>query len=124
MATTPSAVKSTVRTGRVPRHSNKKRAVVAVIRGPPFFGVRHEGHDVRLYFFQIEGQELFPIIEGVGRRRARQTGRRCSVEWFQIELVGPPGEGRRRDAKQQQGAGECINVGGDVAGRVCLPVIV
>jgi hypothetical protein len=57
----------------MPRHTNKKWAVVAVIRGPPFFGIRHERHDIRFDFFQIKGQELFPIIEGVGGGSARQT---------------------------------------------------
>ena len=41
----------------VPRHANEKRPVMTVVGGPPILAVRHQGVEIFLEPFVVEGLE-------------------------------------------------------------------
>src|SRR5207244_2831464 len=53
-ACSAAAVADAVRTGAVPRHTNEKRAIVAVVRGPPVLRRGHQGMEVLDHGIQVE----------------------------------------------------------------------
>ena len=66
----------------MPRHANKERPVVTVVRGPPVLRRLHDTEYVPLDLLQIERVELFSVVCNTCRCTLRQR--------LQAELVGPP----------------------------------
>src|SRR5262249_26032180 len=84
----PSApVADAVRTCGVPRHTNEQRAIVAIVGGPPFLRVRHQGTEVLDHGIQVEALEFLCVVKilvhGIGHGRVL-------AQDSQIEPVRPP----------------------------------
>ena len=60
-----------VRAGSVPRHPDEERSVVAVVGRPPVLRRRHHLDDVPLQRLEVEGLELFRVVEVLAHRIGR-----------------------------------------------------
>ena len=81
------AVVDAVGARAVPRHADEERTVVAEVRRPPVLRRRHHRLDVLLHGVEIEGLELFGVVERLAHRIARRVIR---VEDVQVQLIRPP----------------------------------
>ena len=83
----PAPVAGAVSSGRMPRHANEQRAVMAPISRPPILAIGHQRCKVSLQGRQVQ------LAEGlcIGKIRAHRVGlRRMLVQDFQVQLVRPP----------------------------------
>src|ERR671911_261654 len=87
VAATAPAVGDAVRAGGMPRHPDEETPVVAVIGRPPVLRRRHDLEDVALQRVEVEGFELFRIVEVLAHRIG---SRRVLVENLQVQLIRPP----------------------------------
>ena len=85
-ATSP-AVGDPVGPGRVPRHPDEQRPIVAVVSRPPILRARHDLEDVALERLHVERLELLLVVEAWAERRGL---RGVVVKELQVRLVGPP----------------------------------
>ena len=81
------AVVDAIRARTVPRHPDEERSVVAEVCRPPVLRVRHHRFDVLLQGTEVDGLELFGVVERLTHRIARRVVR---VEGVQVQLVRPP----------------------------------
>ena len=81
------AVAGAIGTRGVPRHADEERAIVPVIRRPPFLAVGHQRGQIALHRSIVERVEGFAIVEIVAHRVGIATTR---LEDFDLQLVGPP----------------------------------
>ena len=81
------AVADPVRAGRMPRHPDEERSVVAVIRRPPVLGGRHYLLDVLLQLVQVDLREFLGVVEVLAHRIGEG---RVLVERPEVQLVRPP----------------------------------
>jgi len=83
----PSAVADPVRAGAVPGQADEEGAVVAVVRGPPVLGVRHQGVEVLLHGLQVQLGERLGVVERLAERVGLGA---VLVEDPEVQLVRPP----------------------------------
>ena len=69
MAATPAAVVDAIGAGRVPRHADEERAVVAEVGGPPVLGIGHKGMEILDDGVKVEALEFLGVVE-------------CFTEWI------------------------------------------
>ena len=86
-AATAPAVGDAVRARGVPRHPDEERPVVAVVGRPPVLRRRHHLDDVPLQRVEVEGLELFCVVEVLAHRIGPG---RVLVENLQVQLIRPP----------------------------------
>ena len=67
-ARTATAIADAVSAGAVPSHAHEERAVMAVVRWPPLLRVGHQGMQVFDHRIQVQGLELFSVVEGLAHR--------------------------------------------------------
>src|SRR5207249_3047422 len=103
-AATAAAVGDAVGAGGMPRHADEERAVVAVIGRPPVLRRRHQLDEIPLQRLDIEGLELFCVVEVVPHRIGQV---RVVVEYRKVELIRPPVIDRPRSAPLGSRAGDC-----------------
>src|SRR4029079_13903766 len=73
--------------GRVPRHANEQRTVMAIVGWPPGLAVGHERRQVTLQRLIVEGVEGFGIIEVIAHRVGRAA---ALLEDVERERLWPP----------------------------------
>ena len=91
---TSASVERAVGAGAVPGHPDEEGAVVSPIRGPPGFGVGHQGVEVLLDGREVQFFELCGVVE-VPAHRVGQVG--VKAEDLKIEAMRPPGVVRGGD---------------------------
>src|SRR5581483_4223271 len=111
-------VSDAVGAGRVPRHADEERPVVAVVSRPPVLRGGHHLEDVAPERLDIERLELFRVVEalagGVGPGRGL-------MEHREVELVRPPVPIRPRPADGGLGRGKYgVLAFADAAGRILV----
>ena len=94
-AATAAAIGDAVRPGGMPRHADEQRPVVTVVGRPPVLRRRHHLDEVALQRFDVEGLELFCVVE-VLLHRIGQV--RMLVEHREVQLIRPPVVVRPRPA--------------------------
>ena len=87
VAATAAAVGDAVGAGGMPRHADEERAVVAVVGRPPVLRRRHQLDEVPLQRVEVEGLELFGVVEVLFHRIGQV---RVLVEHRQVQLIRPP----------------------------------
>src|SRR5215218_5309772 len=86
-AATAPAIGDAVRTSGMPTHSDEEPTVVAVVGRPPVLRRRHQLEDVPLQRVDVEGLELFRVVEVLAHRVGPA---RVMVENLQVGLIRPP----------------------------------
>ncbi len=86
-AATAPAIGDAVRAGGMPTHPDEERPVVAVVGRPPVLRRRHHLEDVPLQRVEVEGLELFCVVEVLAHRIGPG---RVLVENLQVQLIRPP----------------------------------
>ena len=84
---TATAIAGPVGAGRMPRHPDEERSVVAIIRRPPLLTGGHQRVDIGLQSRNIQLFELVGITE-IRPHRVRQAG--FLVQNLQVQFVRPP----------------------------------
>src|SRR5262249_38646911 len=81
------AIGDAVRACGMPAHPDEERPVVAVVGRPPVLRRRHHLEDVPLQRLDVEGPELFCVVEVLAHRVGPG---RLLVENLQVQLIRPP----------------------------------
>src|SRR5215218_7014574 len=86
-AATAPAIGDAVRASGMPTHSDEEPTVMAVVGRPPVLRRRHHLEDVPLQRVDVEGLELFCVVEVLAHRIGPG---RVLVENLQVQLIRPP----------------------------------